>query len=108
MLSQRYRKKPVEVDAAPVQDVLRAAQHHWSDLPDWIRAAYMAGTLLFLPDAVRITTPEGPARADRDDWIVRTAQGDLHPVKADAFAATYEPAPAPATPAPGGTQPETD
>ena len=112
MLSQRYRTRPAEpvtVDAARVQDLLRAAQHHWSDLPDWIRAAYMAGTILFLPDAIRITTTEGPVRADRDDWIVRGPQGELHPVQADIFAATYEPAPAPAapaTPAADGAQPQ--
>lgn len=86
----RYRKKPVEIVAEPVTEVLEAAKGAWETLPDWIIDAYESGTLLFLNDAVSISTLEGTMRGERDDWLVRGVQGELYPVKPDIFAATYE------------------
>jgi len=86
----RYRKKPVEISAEPVADVLEAAKGAWETLPDWIVDAYESGTLLFLDDAVSISTLEGKMRGEFADWIVRGVQGELYPVKPDIFAATYE------------------
>lgn len=87
----RYRKKPVEIVAEPVAEVLEAAKSAWETLPDWLLDAYESGVLLFLADAVSIKTLEGTMRGERTDWIVRGVSGELYPVKPDIFAATYEP-----------------
>ncbi|MGW0626422.1 hypothetical protein [Streptomyces sp. NPDC002758] len=86
----RYRKKPVEISAEPVAEVLAAVKGAWETLPDWIIDAYESGSLLFLDDAVLIRTLEGSMRGEREDWIIRGVQGELYPCKPDIFTATYE------------------
>lgn len=84
-----YRKKPVVIEAVPVNDVL---QDCWHGLPDWIRDAYEAGTVSCPIGAVEIRTLEGTMRGERGDWIIRGVKGELYPCKPDIFAETYEPA----------------
>lgn len=86
----KFRKKPIEVEAARVADLLRAAANDWEALPAWAREGYDAGTVLFLSGAVEIVTLEGIMRGDLGDWIIRGVQGELYPCKPDIFAATYE------------------
>jgi hypothetical protein len=86
----RYRKKPVEVEAILVKDALKAARGDWRGLPTWLREAYEGGRVLFLYDAVEIATLEGRMRGGQSDWVVRGVKGELYPVKADIFEATYE------------------
>lgn len=86
----RFRKKPVEIEAAGVAELIAAAREDWPALPSWIREAYDQGTILFLPDAVEIVTLEGTMRGDRADWIIQGVQGELYPCKPDIFMATYD------------------
>ena len=88
----KFRKKPLEIEAERVSDLIATARGNWSALPPWIRQAYDAGSLLFLPDAVEISTLEGRMRGDKGDWIIQGVQGELYPCKPDIFAGTYEPA----------------
>lgn len=87
----KFRKRPVEVEAVTVVELLRAATGDWQALPAWIREAYEAVTVLFLADAVEIRTLEGTMRGEFEDWIIRGVQGELYPCKPKIFAATYEP-----------------
>lgn len=92
----RFRKKPVEIEAVKVADVLHDAQHDWKALPWWIRDAYdgknNAGVrgIVFSPTSVSINTLEGLMEGGVDDWIIRGVKGELYPCKPDIFAATYE------------------
>ena len=86
----KFRKKPVEIDAERVADLIHAAASDWQALPDWARKAYDLGDVLFLPDAVEIRTLEGVMRGDRTDWVIRGIQGELYPCKPEIFEATYE------------------
>lgn len=88
----KYRKKPVVIDAVPVQQTLLYANQEWDRLPEWLRNAYEQGGILFLSDAIEITTLEGVMRADRHDWIIRGVAGEIYPCKPDIFQQTYEPA----------------
>lgn len=90
MSAQRFRKRPVEVEAAHVDEVLRAAAADWGALPQWLRLAYESGAVRFLPDAVVIRTLEGEMRADHGWWIIRGVKGELYPCRPDIFADTYE------------------
>lgn len=87
MGTARFRKRPVEVDAA---DALKAAAHAWSDLPSWLAEAYENCTVFFEHDCVSIKTLEGVMRAEPGDWIIKGVKGELYPCKPDVFAATYE------------------
>ncbi|MGC4769217.1 hypothetical protein ACLQ25_09580 [Micromonospora sp. DT44] len=86
-----FRKKPVEIQAVVIADLIRAARSDWPALPDWVRDAYEGGTILVLRDSIEIVTLEGRMLGGRDDWLIRGVQGELYPCKPDIFEATYEP-----------------
>lgn len=95
-MSEKFRKKPVEVEAVRCSEVLAAAQRDWYGLPPWIIEAYEgkneAGvkTLVFTNEGVHISTLEGVMLAEPTDWIIRGVKGELYPCKPDVFDATYE------------------
>lgn len=97
--AQRFRKKPVEIEAWPVRDInLAFATDHWEGLPDCIREAYNQGG--WVPGALKdgigpergiyIPTLEGSMFGGPDDWIIRGVKGEFYPCKPDIFAATYD------------------
>lgn len=90
-MAQVFRKKPIEVEAVKVSDVLAAASSNWSQLPDFVSDAYEKGKIIFLHDAVLITTLEGHMRGEQTDWIIKGVRSELYPCKPEIFDATYEP-----------------
>jgi hypothetical protein len=91
MNPQRFRKKPVEIDAmqfttnnepygSPVMDRIVNWCNQGQDTP----VAWHNGTCIF------IGTLEGEMRADVGDWVICGVQGEFYPCKPDIFAATYE------------------
>jgi hypothetical protein len=79
---QRFRKKPVVIDAMRFEAV-----------DDGSRVArWCGGSNESSPTAIDITTLEGVMRANVGDWIIRGVQGEFYPCKPDIFAETYEPA----------------
>ena len=105
----RYRKKPVEIDAAlfdgrnvgppdAAGKVIRGARPRW--FPPIARdvtgqgLAFMTravpGEVYTDGDKLLIVTPEGVMTASPGDWIIRGLNGELYPCKPDIFAATYE------------------
>ncbi|HEU4856033.1 MAG TPA: hypothetical protein VFS86_01890 [Rhodanobacteraceae bacterium] len=76
----RYRKKPVEIEAVqfvagidPDIDGVRYYPH-----------AVVGGECCY------VNTPEGKMRAKPGDWIIRGVKGELYPCSAEVFAITYE------------------
>ena len=88
-----YRKKPVEIEAALCDDLLRAASRDWQALPDWVAAAYERGDIIFASDFINVRTLEGIMRCDRGSMLIRGVQGEIYPCKPDIFGATHEPVP---------------
>lgn len=86
-MSERFRIKPIEVDAVAARDVFAAARDDWSGLPDWLDAAYRRGVVLFLhgPDRIEIKTAAGAVTAGLDDWILRAPAG-----QPDVFESLYQ------------------
>lgn len=114
---QRFRKKPVEVEARrlPVWDDdegaveegdVAAYLNECLDVAEWCggeshmmleeheryEGAPVAGPHLVIP------TLEGPHIASPGDWIIQGVQGEFYPCKPDIFEATYEPVEASAAP----------
>ena len=87
--SEKYRKKPVVIEA-----------HQWNPrerptaLPDWLWDAIGMTPELFNENdgSIGIRTLEGTMIANPGDWIIKGVKGELYPCKPDIFAATYEPA----------------
>ena len=97
----QYRKKPVVIEAIQwignnLSEVLSFTGKHpkWDEwFKDWVSyEAFVKAD----GDKFKIMTPEGDMRARVGDWIIKGVKGELYPCKPDIFAATYEPADAPA------------
>lgn len=87
-MSERFRKKPVVVEAmrVGVQNQLDVLNWMEASPPDdeEVRTAYLAvgGIIIF--------TLEGEMLAGPGDWIIKGVQGKFYPCKPDIFDQTYE------------------
>lgn len=90
MTAQKFRKKPVEIEAAQWDGTIDGA----TPVLDWIRAndgtAYLHRECGQGDSHLLIRTLEGDMIAQSQDWIIRGVQGEFYPCKPDIFAATYE------------------
>lgn len=75
---QRFRKKPVEIEAVLVTVGNR------QDVADWC-----GGTLNY-DNKLIISTLEGDMRADVGDYVICGVQGEFYPCKPEIFEQTYE------------------
>jgi hypothetical protein len=84
-MSNRYRKKPVVIEA----------EQYLPTLPLPFRDGgnpVCYGIIGPLDDApcFYVETVEGPLRVSDGDWIIRGVKGEFYPCKPDIFEATYE------------------
>lgn len=92
MSPQRYRKKPVVIEAMCFTDL-----DSYFAIFDWMKASgdthALANEVEYRTPIMLIPTPEGTMAANPGDFIIRGVQGEFYPCKPDIFEATYEPAP---------------
>lgn len=76
---QKFRKKPVVIEAIQLTDAVR-----WSDVAEWCGGRY-------IPEINRIVVPtlHGKAHATTGHWIAKGPR-DFWPVDEKTFAETYE------------------
>ena len=94
-MSNKYRKKPVVIDAIQLTDRNVRQVYEWVhdcvaiktdiDLHKW--DDYVQ---LVIAKGMKIPTLEGKMVASINDYIIKGVQGGFYPVKADIFEATYE------------------
>ena len=90
MTPQRFRKRPVDIDA------MQLDRDNAKDVCDWIQSRMPDASVWYNADgAVGVDTLEGLMRVDIGDWVIRGVQGEFYPCKPDIFDATYEPADTP-------------
>lgn len=97
----RYRKKPVEIEAIPVAEVLSHIFGNAVPWPDWAQEALDSGQISLHADRgdqVEIVTMEGAMLGSTGDWLIRGVKGELYPCKPDIFESTYTPVDLPDTP----------
>jgi hypothetical protein len=92
MSPQRFRKKPVVVEAVQWDGTPEGA----TPIIDWMlsedgTARYHHGDDHARP-FIAIDTLEGQTAAGPGDYVIRGVQGEFYPCKPDIFEATYEPA----------------
>jgi len=80
MATQRFRKRPV---------VIEAVQWTGSNCSE-VDAFLGDGDECEPGRPLVIETLEGDMTAQVEDWIIRGVKGELYPCKPDIFAATYE------------------
>ena len=86
---QKYRKKPVEIDAV---------QLHMFNMDSLIeqmrRDGYEVESFSQPPmraiSGLKIKTLEGTMQANFGDWIIKGVQGEYYPCKPDIFEKTYD------------------
>lgn len=94
---ERYRKKPVVIDAIQwTGENLRAVIGFTDGPPDnrtsHARMMWKKYEDLVQREGLKIYTLEGTMKADVGDYIIKGVKGEFYPCKPDIFAATYEPA----------------
>lgn len=75
---QRYRKRPVEIEAVRLNASNAIEVAHWCDG----RALYSGHVL--------ISTLEGEMRAAPGDYVIKGVAGEFYPCQSHIFDATYE------------------
>lgn len=86
----KFKKKPVEIEAWPARELVRAAGREWKALPPSVAEAYERGGWVFASDHISIPTLEGTMRAGIEDMVIRGVKGEFYPCKLDIFEATYD------------------
>jgi hypothetical protein len=83
---QKFRKKPVEIEAMQLVDDLQSQ----TKVANWISSNGGHVKMSFADTYIVIVTLEGDMRADLGDWVIRGVQGEFYPCKPDIFEQTYE------------------
>lgn len=82
MTAQKFRKKPVVIEAWQWDGIATAPER-----PEWLNGKARAD---HNEQTLAIATLEGTMIATVGDWIIRGVKGEVYPCKPDIFAATYE------------------
>ena len=92
IMPKRYRKKPVEVEAAHYKKDIEG-QHNAVRIRDWINENGGRATLMprgGQPPCIAINTLEGIMETSFGDYVIRGVEGEFYPCKPGIFATTYE------------------
>lgn len=85
---QRFRKKPVEIEAVRFDQSNGSVVAKWCGGRNQFEAK--ASDPTDIAEWIDIPTLEGTMRANLGDWIIRGVAGEFYPCKPDIFDATYE------------------
>lgn len=91
---QRFRKKPVEIEAMQWDGTPEGA----TPIIDWVLASGERSARFHDIGILHVDTLEGTMRARAGDWIIRGVQGEFYPIKDAIFRETYEPVETTGTP----------
>lgn len=89
VILQRFRKKPVVIDAYQLPP---AGQDVPESFDDWCALVGFVEFESGRDEGLIIKTLEGDMTASPGDWIIMGVNGEFYPCKPDIFAKTYEPA----------------
>ncbi|KQV27854.1 hypothetical protein ASC97_05680 [Rhizobium sp. Root1203] len=70
-----YIKMPISVEAFQVDQILRSPEDDWSEFPSWLAQIYADGQMIISADGITLLTGPEDAKALRNDYIVRDANG---------------------------------
>lgn len=83
----KYRKKPIEIEAAQLSygNAEQIAEWCGGRVDTRIKTDFKTKT-----KAVAITTLEGVMWADEGDYVIKGIKGEFYPCKPDIFEASYD------------------
>lgn len=83
MVYQRYRKRPVEIEA------VQLTRENFYEVAEWVEAKE-CWALESPNPALHIKTLEGTMLARLGDFVIKGIQGEFYPCASDIFEQTYE------------------
>ena len=86
----RYVKRPIVVEAEPVESILSFFNDRSQSTQYWASNALNDGTLVPIDDTILVATLEGTVLATCEDMIIKGIRGELYPCKIDIFLETYD------------------
>jgi hypothetical protein len=84
------RKKPIDVQAWNVIDLLYSACRDWKSLPKCIIEAYEKGDIVFLDTYISINAYGRKIIAESSEILIQDNSGVFYPCNRDVFQQTYE------------------
>lgn len=105
MPARRFQKRPIVIEAIPVDDVLAARKaNSTKEMPPWLVEAFWSDAVTFdfegdkdgRPQPVKVrlfTKGHGWTTAKPGDWIIHGSHGEIYPCEGETFAHIYEPLP---------------
>lgn len=91
---QRYRKRPVEIEAMPLTPETFEAVWKWitrsGGKAEWNSTLSLGVDTDTDTEYLAIRTLEGVMRAKAGDWVIRGVEGEFYPCRGDIFRKTYE------------------
>ena len=88
MTPQRFRKKPIVIEAMQLTEDNRHEVGKWCGGRIVQEAKASDPTDVYL--GIDIPTLEGTMRANLGDWVIKGIQGEFYPCRDDIFRASYE------------------
>lgn len=86
----RFQKKPIIIDATPVEFILAVGRTEPEIMPEWIQQALNGQSLMIYEEVVVVKTLEGNMTGKRGDWLIKGVRGELYPCDGSIFDETYE------------------
>jgi hypothetical protein len=86
----RYKKKPVEVEATQFTTNNENGSPEMDTIVNWVNKGRDAMGAWHNGTDIYIQTLEGQMRAVVGDWIIRGIKGEFYPCKPDIFEDSYE------------------
>ena len=88
-MSNKYRKKPVEIEARQLtpetaSDIVAWLAEHGVEAKSWSKPPMRALSGLLIP------TLESPHEASWGDYVIKGIAGEFYPCKPDIFVNSYE------------------
>ena len=90
---ERFRKKPIVIEAYEYAGRGNGHPRYKGNVPSWVSDGFESGVLRATngTDPLVVVTAEGEMVLSSGDWLIRGVEGELYPCKPSVFAATYEP-----------------
>ena len=86
----KFQKRPVRVEATPIEFIIAVGRTEPEIMPDWIQEALAHNKISIHDDLIVVKTLEGNMTGQRSDWLIQGVRGELYPCEGSIFMETYE------------------
>jgi hypothetical protein len=85
----KFKAKASEIEAEKIGDLIEIAMSNWASIPEWVKAQYDVGNILFGSTHLVVTTAIGSQAGNGNEWLV-FKNGSLQVLQNKDLDADYE------------------